>query len=173
MLWLFAIVAGLLFGLVVGGSVGNLARLRFRWPWLILAAVVVREAVALTPLNRVPGAQYLYVVSLAAIVAWTIWNFSRFYGIWLITAGAALNLVVITVNGGRMPVAPEFAGSLVRHGSSGQYTVMGSATHLNLLGDWISLYPVPEAYSLGDVLIAIGLAILVFVSTATPTRIVD
>ena len=50
---------------------------------------------------------------------------------------------------------------------------MGSATHLNLLGDWISLYPVPEAYSLGDVLIAIGLAILVFVSTATPTRIVD
>jgi len=81
--------------------------------------------------------------------------------------------VVITVNGGRMPVAPEFAGSLVRHGSSGQYTVMGSATHLNLLGDWISLYPVPEAYSLGDVLIAIGLAILVFVSTATPTRIVD
>src|SRR5438094_957811 len=80
MLWLFAIVAGLLFGLVVGGRVGNLARLRFRWPWLILAAVVVREAVALTPLNRVPGAQYLYVVSLAAIVAWTIWNFTIFVG---------------------------------------------------------------------------------------------
>src|SRR5437773_12050204 len=103
MLWLFAIVAGLLFGLVVGGRVGNLARLRFRWPWLILAAVVVREAVALTPLNRVPGAQYLYVVSLAAIVAWTRCNFSRLSGICLTTPGAAPTLVVISTHGARIP----------------------------------------------------------------------
>ena len=173
MLWLFAIVIGLVFGLVVGGRIGNLARLRFRWPWLIFAAVVVREAVVLTPLNRVDGARYAYVLALAAIVAWTIWNANRFYGLWLVTAGAALNLVVITVNWGRMPVAPELAGSLVRHGSLGQYTVMGSGTQLNLLGDWISLHPVPEVYSPGDVLIALGLAIVVFVSTATPTRIVN
>ena len=173
MLWLFAIVVGVAFGLVTGGKIGNLARLRFRWPWLIFAAVIVREAVALTPLSRVSGAQYLYVVSLAAILAWTIWNVNRFRGLWLVTAGAALNLVVITVNGGRMPVAHELAGSLVRHGVSGQYTVMGSGTQLNLLGDWISLYPTPEVYSPGDVLIAIGLAIVVFVSTATPTRIVN
>jgi len=172
-LWLFAIVVGLAFGLVTGGKIGNLARLRFRWPWLIFAAVIVREAVALTPLNRVSGAQYLYVVSLAGILAWTIWNVKRFRGLWLVAAGAALNLVVITVNGGRMPVAHEFAGSLVRQGVSGQYTVMGSGTQLNLLGDWISLHPVPEVYSPGDVLIAIGLAIVVFVSTATPTRIVS
>ena len=173
MLWLFAIVVGVAFGLVTGGKIGNLARLRFRWPWLIFAAVIVREAVAITPLSRVSGAQYLYVVSLAAILAWTIWNVNRFRGLWLVTAGAALNLVVITVNGGRMPVAHELAGSLVRHGVSGQYTVMGSGTQLNLLGDWISLYPTPEVYSPGDVLIAIGLAIVVFVSTATPTRIVN
>lgn len=50
----------------------------------------------------------------------------------------------------------------------GQYTIMGAQTHLNLLGDWISLYPVPEVYSIGDLMIALGLAILAFVSTATP-----
>jgi hypothetical protein len=172
-LWLFAIVVGVAFGLVTGGNIGNLARLRFRWPWLIFAAVIVREAVALTPLNRVSGAQYLYVISLAAILAWTIWNVNRFHGLWLVATGAAVNLLVVTVNGGRMPVAHEFVGALVRHGVSGQYTVMGPGTQLNLLGDWISLYPVPEVYSPGDVLIAIGLAILVFVSTATPTRIVS
>ncbi|TME21405.1 MAG: hypothetical protein E6I67_08010 [Chloroflexi bacterium] len=169
MLWLFAIVIGLVFGVITGGKIGNLAKLRFRWPWLILAAVVVRESVVLTPLNRVDGARYLYVLSLAAIVAWTIWQFDRLRGIWLITAGAALNLLVIVVNGARMPVAPELAGSLLRRGNVGQYTVMGSGTHLNLLGDWISLYPSPEAYSPGDVLIGVGLAIVVFLAVRNPS----
>lgn len=173
MLWLFAIVVGLVFGLVTGGRISNLARLRFRWPWVILVAVVIREAVMLTPLNHVDGAQYVYALALAAIVAWSIWHFDRVPGIWLLTAGGALNLLVILANGGRMPVAPELAGSLSRHGQLGQYTVMGPGTHLNLLADWIRLYPVPEAYSPGDVLIALGLAIAVFISTATPTRIVS
>jgi len=172
-LWLFAIVVGLVFGLITGGRITNLARVRFRWPWLVVGAVVVREAVLLTPLNRIEGAQYVYVLALAAVVAWTIAHFGRLPGVWLITAGAALNLVVIAANGGRMPVASELAGSLARHGNLGQYTVMSSATHLNALADWIWLYPVPEAYSPGDVLIALGLAIAVFVSTATPARIVS
>jgi uncharacterized protein DUF5317 len=172
-LWILAMVLGLVFGLVTGGRVTNLARLRFRWPWLVVGAVVVREAVLLTPLNRVNGAQYVYVLALAAIVVWTIAHFDRLPGVWLITAGAATNLLVIIVNGGRMPVAAELAGSLARHGNLGQYTVMSSATHLNFLADWIWLNPSPEAYSPGDVLVALGLAIAVFVSTATPARIVN
>src|SRR2546428_7376360 len=141
MLWLFAIVIGLVFGVVTGGKIGNLAKLRFRWPWLILAAVVVRESVVLTPLNRVDGARYLYVVSLAAIVAWTIWQFDRLRGIWLITAGAAVNLLVIVVNGARMPVAPELAGSLLRRGNVGQFTVIGRGNLLHLVGGWHVLVP--------------------------------
>lgn len=173
MLWVFAIVVGIVFGLITGGRITNLARLRFRWPWLILVAVAVRAAVLLTPLNRVDGAQYLYLLALAAVVVWTIPHFKRLPGVWLVTAGSALNLLVILVNGARMPVAPEFAASLARHGTIGQYTVMGTQTHFNLLADWIWLHPVPEVYSPGDVLIALGLAIVAFVSTATPVRIVD
>jgi hypothetical protein len=173
LLFLFAIGVGVAGGLLVGGRVGNLARLRFRGPLVVLAAVVVREAILLTPLNRVAGAQYAYVLALAAIVAWTIWNFNRLPAMWIITAGTALNLLVIVANDGRMPVAPELAGSLIRRGSVGQYTVMGQGTNLNFLGDWIALYPVPEAYSIGDLLVAIGLAIAVFISTATPARIVS
>jgi hypothetical protein len=170
-LWLFAIVLGIAFGLLTGGRVGNLARLKFRWPLLVIAAVVAREGVLLTPLNRVDGAQYIYVASLAGIVIWTVGNLERLPAMWLITAGAASNLIVISVNAGRMPVAQEFAASLLRHGGHiGQYTVMGSGTILNFLADWIWLYPVPEAYSPGDVLIALGLAIGVFISTATPGR---
>jgi len=173
LLFLGAIVLGIVAGLLVGGRIGNLARLRFRWPWVIAIVVVVREVVLLTPLNRIEGAQYAYLLSLIAFVAWTIWNFNRLPAIWLITAGSALNLLVIAANAGRMPVAPEIAGPLLRRGSIGQYTVMGPGTNLNFLGDWITLYPVPEAYSLGDVLIALGLAIALFISTATPARIVS
>src|SRR2546423_11668959 len=104
MLWLLAIAFGVILGLAAGGNISNLARLKFRWPWLLLGAVVGREVVTFTPLSQVEGAQYIYVLSLALILAWTIWHLWRLPGIWLVTGGALLNLVVIAANGGRMPV---------------------------------------------------------------------
>jgi hypothetical protein len=172
LLWLAAIAVGVVAGLIAGGDVGNLARLRFRWPWVIPVVVLIRELILLTPLNRVDGAQYVYVAALAATVAWTLWNVSRLPAIWLVTAGSALNLLVLVANGGRMPVAHELAGALLQRGTIGQYTVMSSSTNLNLLGDWVSIHPLPEAYSAGDVLVAIGLVVAVFIATATPVRIV-
>jgi hypothetical protein len=165
MLWVFALVVGLVFGLLTGGRIDNFARLKFRWPLLVLAALVVREAVLLTPLSRVSWAPYLYVLSLASIVAWTIFHFDRLPGIWLVTAGGAMNLIVIVANGGHMPVAVEIAGTLTRRGQVGQYTLMGPTTNLNLLGDWVSLGPLPEAYSPGDLLIGVGIALVVFLAT--------
>jgi hypothetical protein len=168
LLFVGAIVLGLVFGLLTGGRLENVARLRFRWPWLLVGAVAVREVILLTPIGRIEAARYVYVLALLAILAWTVWHWRRLGGVWLATAGIALNLIVIVANGARMPVAADLAGSLLSHGPVGQYTVMGEATRLNLLGDWIALYPVPEAYSPGDVLIAIGLAIVVFSAARNP-----
>ncbi len=165
--------AGVAGGLVAGGRLSNLGRLRFRWPWLIMVAILVRLAVLLPPLDRVPASRYIYVLALAAIIAWTIWHFKRLPGIGLVSLGAASNVVAIVMNGVRMPVAPEFAGALTRNGQIGQYTVMGPGTNLNFLGDWIRLWPSPEVYSVGDVLIALGLGVVLFTSTATSTRIVS
>lgn len=170
MLYLFCIFAGAAFGLAGGGSLGNLAQLKFRWPWLILAAVVIRIAVLAPPLNHIEAGRYVYVAALVAIVAWTLWHVNRLPGIWLVSAGAALNLIVIAANGFRMPVAPEFAGALVRQGNIGQYTLMGSTTNLNAIADWIKLYPSSEVYSPGDVLVSLGLAIVVFLSVRNRTK---
>lgn len=170
MLWLVAIALGLIAGLVTGGSIDNFSRVRFKWPLLVLGAVVIREVVLLTPLNRVDGAQYVYLAALAAIVAWTIRHFDLLPGVWLVSAGGALNLLVIGVNGARMPVAPALAGSLLSRGEIAQYKLMGPGTNLNSLGDWISLPPLPEAYSPGDVVIAAGLALVVYLITRRPTR---
>jgi len=168
LIFLAAIVLGAGFGLLGRGKIENLARLQFRWPWLVLAALIVRGAILLTPLNSVEAARYVYLLGLVVIVAWTIWHWRRLRGIWLVTGGGALNVLVIAANGARMPVAPEAAGSLNSRGTFGQYTLMGANTNLNFLGDWIRFYPTPGVFSVGDVIIALGLAIVVFLAIRNP-----
>jgi Family of unknown function (DUF5317) len=121
-----------------------------------------------TPLSRVEGAQYVYAASLALIVLWTAWHLRLLPGIWLVTVGGALNLLVVLANNGRMPVDPTLAsqqlgGILIERGHMGQYTVLGPESHLGFLGDWLSFGLVPEAYSPGDVLIAMGIALVVLI----------
>ncbi len=169
MLVLVPLVAGLLIGVATGGKLGNLAHLRFRWPWFVLAVLVIREAVLLTPLNRIEGVQYVYVAALAALIVWTAWHIRLVPGVWVVTAGAVLNLVVILANGARMPVAPALAGVLVQRGHVGQYVLMGSNTNLNWLADWIGFpWPLRGAYSPGDLLIALGIGIVTLLALILP-----
>ena len=168
MLLLAALVLGVVAGMAMRGSLDNLGRLRFRWPWLVIVALVVREATVLTPLRNVEGIQYLYAVSLAALVAWTLWHVNRVRGIWLVATGSALNLLVIAANAGRMPVAPELAGSLIQRGHVGQYVLMGSGTRLSWLADSIALPgPIKEAYSPGDLIVAVGIAAVIVLAMRT------
>jgi hypothetical protein len=169
MLWPLAIAFGVALGLGGGGNLSNLARLKFRWPLLLVAAVALRYVVIFSPLSRVEGAQYVYAASLALIVLWTVWHLRLLPGVWLVTLGGALNLTVVLANGGRMPVDPilaarQLGGILAQRGHIGQYAVMGPDTHLGFLGDWLSLGPLPEVYSPGDVLIAMGIALVILIS---------
>jgi hypothetical protein len=166
MLLLVALVIGLVAGIATGGTLGNLANLSLRWPWVVVAALVVREVAVLSPLSRVDGVQYVYAAALIVLVAWTVWHSARLRGAWIVAIGAALNVVVVIANGARMPVAPELAGSLVERGHIGQYSVMGAGTNLGWLGDWIGVPgPLGGAYSPGDVVIAIGIAAVAFLAT--------
>jgi Family of unknown function (DUF5317) len=172
-LFLVAIVLGIAAGLAVGGRLSNLAGLRFHWPWLVPLALVAREVVLVTPLNRIAGTQYIYLLALLALLAWTVWNLNRVPVVWIVTAGTLLNVIVVAANGGRMPVAPQLAGVLATRGAVGQYIVMGSTTQLSFLGDWIPMLGAPSAVSVGDLLIAFGLALSLLIATATPARIVS
>jgi hypothetical protein len=173
LLFIVAIVVGVVAGLAVGGRLTNLARLQFHWPLVVPIALIAREVVLVTPLNRIEGAQYIYLVALLALIGWTVWNLDRAPVIWIVTIGAALNVFVIGVNGGRMPVAPQLAGPLAGRGVIGQYILMSSSTQLNALGDWIPMFGAPAAVSVGDLCVAFGLALSLFIATATPARIVS
>ncbi|HEY8814023.1 MAG TPA: DUF5317 family protein [Candidatus Dormibacteraeota bacterium] len=166
MLLLVALALGLIAGIATRGKLGNLANVTIRWPWLVVAVLVVREAAVFSPLSAIEGVQYVYVAALAALVAWTAWHASRLRGAWIVALGAALNLVVVVANGARMPVAPGLAGRLVDRGHIGQYVVMGPGTNLGWLGDWIGVPgPLGGAYSPGDVVISIGIAAVAFLAT--------
>lgn len=176
MLLLLCVVVGLIAGLATGGSLDNFARLRVRWVWVAVAALVVREASVITPLRNVTGIQYVYTLSLAVLVVWCVWNVRRLRGLLILTVGAALNLTVVVANGGRMPVAARAASI---HGNVGQYTVMTGSTHLNWLGDWIGLPAHLGVYSPGDVIVAAGVLVVAALASherrtpiETPTRIV-
>jgi len=171
MVLLVALVVGLAAGILTGGKLGNVAEVKLRWPWLVLAALVVREATVLSPISSVEGVQYIYAAALAALVAWTVWHVRRIRGVWIVALGAALNLVVVLANGARMPVARSLAGSLVERGHAGQYVVMASGTYLNWLADWIGVPgPLGGAYSPGDVVVALGIAAVAFLATRQGPR---
>jgi hypothetical protein len=168
---LVPLVAGLVIGVAAGGKLANLAHMRFRWPWFVLAVLVIREAVVLRPLNEIEGVQYVYAAALAALVGWTGWHIKRLPGVWVVSVGAAMNLIVILANGARMPVAPALAGVLVQRGHLGQYVLMGPGTNLNWLADWIGFpWPVRGAYSPGDLVIAVGIGIVVLFATLPQPR---
>ncbi|TMD34485.1 MAG: hypothetical protein E6I95_05915 [Chloroflexi bacterium] len=165
MLVLIPLVLGMVIGATAGGKISNLAEVRFRWPWFVLVVLVIREGVVLDPLDRIEGIQYVYAIAQAGLVGWTAWHIRRLPGVWVVTIGAAMNLVVILANRARMPVVPSMAGVLVQQGHLAQYTLMGPDTNLNWLGDWIvSTWPVRGAYSPGDLVLALGIGIVVIVA---------
>jgi len=174
MLFLVAALVGLLFGLAAGGSLNNLGAIRFRWPLVPLFALIIRDVGVNTPLAYTPWAPLLYVTGLTLLLAWALWHRQRVPGLAIVAAGMLLNLIVIAVNFGHMPVSLALADrgpiELLRKGVLGYYVLMSPDTRLDFLGDWIELpAPLnrvfPQAYSPGDLVAIVGMGLTLFWSS--------
>ena len=176
-----AMVAALGLSLATGGSLRRLPQLRLRrWPLTVVAAAAqaAGAVVAAYGLLSDDAALVAYAtgvaVSAVLVAAFLIWNL-HLAGMGLVTAGLLLNAVVVLLNGA-MPVSLEGAARAgvatgpIAGGEDPRHEVAGERTRLEWLGDWVPApWPVrPEVLSPGDVLLAAGLAQLVFAAARPP-----
>ncbi len=104
----FPVVLALVLGLALGGSLGRLAEMRLRAPWIFLAAIGL-QLVAF-PVAGLPWrthetvASILWVASYGLLVVAAVLN-RRIAGVPVVAAGMLLNLVAILANRGTMPVS--------------------------------------------------------------------
>lgn len=175
MLYLVALLIGLAIGFVRGGRLSHLTRLRLRWLWIVPVALAIQlmifplfSGTPLVPYATVP----LHVLSYALVGLWLVANL-RVTPLVVTGVGALANFVTIAVNGGRMPSSPTALNAagwsttaelLIAQGEYGNVVLMGESTRLNALADWLYLpdwIPFSTAFSIGDVLIMVGLVWLI------------
>ena len=175
MIFLYALLIGLVIGILRGGRISRLPSLNLRALWLIPTALVIQ--LLIFPLfTREPIFPYattpLHIVSYVLVFIWLVSNL-RVVPLIPIGSGAIANFLVIAVNGGYMPssiTALRRAGlnvtaeHLLQASTYGNVIRMGTETRLNVLGDWLYLphwIPSATAFSIGDLLIIIGIVWLV------------
>jgi hypothetical protein len=163
---LYAVAAGLVIGLVSGGSVLRLGDLRFSWAPLIAVGMVVQLLLFSTAVGDAlgPFAPAVYVASNVAVLV-AVWKNRAIPGLPLVLLGGAANLVAISVNGGYMPVSRDALVALGRGTSEGYVNsrfldgaVLGPLTDMFAMPAWL---PLANIFSVGDVLIGIGATIAI------------
>lgn len=161
---LYGVAIGLLVGLLGGGRLERLGNVAVRW-WPLAIAGLVVQLVLFSPLgDGFPPAvpPLLYIVSTAAVFAVVIRNV-RLPGLPLIALGAGLNLAATVANGGYMPADPNAlvaAGRASETGNSNSivipHPVLGPLTDIFAIPAGV---PLANVFSIGDVLIGIGLVV--------------
>ena len=163
---LYAVLAGLVVGVALGGRPSALATIRFHWAPLIvlgfLAQVVLfTDAVA----ERVGDAGPILYVATTLMVGAAVLRNLRLPGMPLVVLGAVSNLAAILANGGFMPATPEAMASL----GKGVPTIYSNSAvvpdpRLPWLIDRFALphgVPWANVFSIGDVLLAVGVFVLI------------
>ena len=171
MLLLYAVILGLIAGLLTGGKIAALGAAHIRLAPVALIGLVAQLLLFSSPLAAVvgPWGPSLYVVSTVVVLMAVVTNL-RQPGFWLIILGALANFAVIVANGGQMPASPDAWAALT--GVAAVPTTDFSNSHLAgpdtvfpFLGDNFVLprpFPLANVFSIGDVLIGLGGALFVY-----------
>jgi hypothetical protein len=156
-------VLAVLSPLLAGGSLRRLGGLRFRGTWILVAALLAQ----VLAIEVVPDANHsvLSAVHLATYVAagWYVVLNRRIPGLWIVALGAASNGVAIAANGGTLPASRSALETAGIHLEPGEFMNSGvlADPHLGFLGDVFAIpagVPLANVFSVGDVLIVLGVA---------------
>lgn len=167
MLTVYLALGMLLVVALTGAPVKRLAEVRIRHVWLLWAALAVQILViSVIPDTHPTALAAAHVVSYALAAVCLCAN-RQLPGIWFIGAGGLLNGVTIALNGGTLPASASALAASGHQGPPGQFAnsaVLPDAK-LAIFGDifatpaWL---PGNNVFSIGDVLIWLGLAWLLW-----------
>lgn len=164
-----ALVPGVLVGWAVGGRLGRLAALDLRAPAAILAAVALQFGLGLVPRDARLG---VLTVSSLLVGVWLLANARNRppvlrLAIGLLALGWLLNVAVMVPNRG-MPVSSAGLARIgahpaldVRDGNLYKHVPADRTTTLRWLGDVLPVPPLGLVASAGDLVMAVGLAVVV------------
>ncbi len=163
---IYAVPLGLLAGRLLGGRLAGLATMRFRWAWLAIGGLAAQVILFGSAVDRLIGAAgpALYVASTVVVLIAVLANL-RLPGLPLVALGAASNLAAILANGGSMPADPgAYALAGLERGGGFSNSVVTETPALPPLTDIYALpdaFPFANVFSIGDVLIAVGIAVAI------------
>jgi len=175
-----AVVLGVLLGVALGGSIRTLSETHFRWWPLALLGF----ALQLIPIPSLEGRLDhwllvgLLIASYLVLLVFVAANF-RLAGFPLVAAGFALNVLVISINGG-MPVSDRALRSANGTGyeaSLRELQLHGGAKHhlqrpdddLMPLADVIPIgAPIRKVFSIGDLVSMLGITWVIGGATRGP-----
>ena len=166
MFLLYAVVTGLVIGFASGGTPAALGRVRLSWGPVIAVGLVLQVLLFTTAVGDLLGpiAPPVYVVSQAIVLA-AVWQNRAIPGMPIVLLGGALNLAAIVANGGYMPVSADALAALGRSPIDG-YTnnrlfegvALAPLTDIFPMPAWL---PLANIFSVGDVLIGVGVAVAI------------
>jgi len=166
---LYAVVIGLAIGLVAGGRIGSIGDIRFRWAPLVLVGfgaqvLLFSDAVAARVGDLGP---VLYVASTLLVVIAVVRN-CAVAGMPLVAVGAACNLAAIVANGGFMPASAaamaalgKAAPTIYSNSAVVAQPALAPLTDIFALPSWLPLHNV---FSLGDVILGVGVAMVIAIA---------
>jgi hypothetical protein len=147
---------------LTGGRLGRLADVDLRLPGLALVGLL-GQVVIISLFPDMPDwlATTIHFASYALVLAF-IWLNRHLPGLWLVAVGGLSNLVVIAANGGVMPASEDALRTAGRSPTEEEFTnsEVLRDPQLLFLGDVLpmpSWMPLANVFSIGDVLIAVGI----------------
>ena len=175
MILLTAIIAGLIASFIrATWNKQKLNPLSLKYEWLVFVAFLPQMIAFQLPWTRTTlpeGWVRVALVSSQFLLLVFAWLNRKAPGFWLLGIGLVLNFLVITLNGGLMPISPEIVSKYLPNAPAGTWAIgerLGATKDIVLnisetrfwwlsdrftLPNWIN-YAV--AFSFGDILIWIG-----------------
>jgi hypothetical protein len=173
---LYAIPLGIAIGYLMGGRLDRLGQLQFEWGWLAVVGLAIQivlfSGFVEAGLGRGVG-EAIYVASTGAVLV-AVWRNLSVPGLPVVAVGAISNLAAIVANEGIMPTTAEAlaaAGMGADEGFSNSAVVPDPAlaplTDIFALPPWL---PLSNVFSIGDVLIGLGIVVVIALGMRGRTR---